>query len=1162
MANGSTALQRRRDVTLADRYELEHGRVFLTGIQALVRVLLDQHRADARAGLRSATLVSGYQGSPLGGFDTEVSRLGALAVAHDIVHRPAVNEELAATAVWGSQLVATLPGPKYDGVLGVWYGKSPGVDRAADAIRHGNYVGTDPRGGVLALCGDDGACKSSTIPGASEELLASLRVPVIVPASVQEIVDLGRHAIACSRASGLWAALKVVTNVADATGTVEVGLERVEPQIPELDWDGAPFLHRPSARLLAPESIEMERSIAEVRLELAKLYARANGLNRSVWAGRDAKVGLVAAGTAASNLARALAELGVAADAPVRFLQLGMIYPLDEDAVRSFARGLDEVIVVEEKGPFVERLVRDALYGGSDRPRVLGKQDERGHPLLPAHGILDVDAITRVLGGRLLQHAELGERTHTGIRRRLERIGALDDRAGIAVGGSQRLPHFCSGCPHTSSVVAPDHALVGAGIGCHAMVMLSPRGYGNVTGVTQMGGEGAQWIGMAPFVQAPHFVQNQGDGTFHHSGSLAIRAAIAAKVNITYKLLFNGYVAMTGGQPIEGWLDPAAAAVSLAAEGVSRIVITTEDPAGYASTALPAIATVRPRSEMAAVQRELAKVEGVTVLLHDQSCAAELRRQRKRGRAPEPARRVVINERVCEGCGDCGEKSRCLSVEPIETEFGRKTRINQTSCNKDYSCLKGDCPSFITVTQANPRGVPRSQPKLPDMELPDPVFGRPRDVNVRLVGIGGTGVVTISQVLGMAAMLDGLHVAGLDQTGLSQKAGPVVSDVRIAHAPVQDGVGVPGGAIDVLLGLDIVGLASAANLRSAVPDRTVAVVSYSLVPTSATVTDVGAAAPDTAAARAAVDAVTRRQHNVYLDAQRISEVILGNATQANTVVLGAAWQAGVLPVSWDALREAFGLNGVAVQDNLRALELGRLCAHDPAAVAELVDPPPWQPALTSRERALVDGVTTAEGELRRLLEVRVPDLIGWGGPRAAEQYCAALQRVAAAEGNRVPGSSAVTQAVARGLHKLIAYKDEYEVARLHLLELDRLPAGAKIAFHLHPPLLRDRGLKRKMTFGRWFVPAFRALRAGRFLRGTPLDPFARTEVRRVERELPGEYLRLVETCLAALQPSTLAKLVEVAELPDMIRGYEEIKLAGVGRFRTRAGELTAELGVR
>ncbi|HEU4598942.1 MAG TPA: indolepyruvate ferredoxin oxidoreductase family protein, partial [Solirubrobacterales bacterium] len=692
-------------------------------------------------------------------------------------------------------------------------------------------------------------------------------------------------------------------------------------------------VHRPSAHLLAPQSLEMERTLVEVRLELAAAYGRLNGLDRVIQDPPGARLGIVATGATAHDVRRALADLGFDGDAPAKLLQVGMVYPLDRRSLREFAGGLDEVLVVEEKGPFLETAVKEALYGSAGAPAVTGKRDERGAPLLPAYGVLDADAIARAVGARLLAREDL-----PAVRAHLDRLDAVAARPATRL-SSPRVPFFCSGCPHNSSTLAPEGEIVGAGIGCHTMVMLSRKGHGEVTGITQMGGEGAQWIGASPFVDVGHFTQNLGDGTFHHSGSLAVRAAVAAGLDVTYKLLFNGTVAMTGGQHVEGEMSVEDAVRSLAADGVKRIVITSDDLSRYEGVELPPIAEVRDRREGLRAQRELAAVEGVTVLLHDQACAAELRRARKRGRAPEPPQQVLINERVCEGCGDCGEKSSCLSVEPVETEFGRKTRINQTSCNKDFSCLEGDCPSFLTVIPA--KAGEKAAPRLPGFDLPAPAAPTAaEDFRVRIVGIGGTGVVTVSQVLGVAAMLDGRHAGGLDQTGLSQKAGPVVSDVRITAAPVEDGVTVPSAAADLLLGLDLVASAGAANLRVADPARTVAVVSDSLVPTAEMIVDPDAAAPGLADARAAIDAVTRAEENVYLDAQRLAERLLGSTTTANVLALGAAWQAGLLPVSLGSLEEAFRLNGVAIEQNLAALAWGRAWVADRDAVlAEVAEAP-------------------------------------------------------------------------------------------------------------------------------------------------------------------------------------------------------------------------------
>ena len=680
----------RRDVSLDDRYRLEEGRILLTGVQGLVRLPLDQHRADRRLGLHTGTLVSGYQGSPLGGLDQELGRQRELCEEHHVRHVPGVNEELGATSAWGSQLAASLPGSRYDGVLGLWYGKAPGLDRAADSLRHGNFVGVSRTGGAIAVVGDDPASKSSTLPSASESLLAGLHMPVFFPADVQDVLDLGLHAWACSRASGLWTSMKIVTSVADALGTADVAPGRVTPVLPEIEWRGRPYSHVPNGNLLAPASLDMEETLTGIRTDLALAYARENGVNR-IEGARDAWLGIVAAGKPYYDLLHALRALGLderaLERAGIRLLKLGMIWPLEPRVVRDFARGLDEILVAEEKGPFIETHLKEALYGMPDAPRIVGKRDERGEPLLPATLDLDADLVARAVAGRLRGRVELPSVA--------ARIAQLDEIAGRPrpLPMATRSPFFCSGCPHNSSTKAPEGTLVGGGIGCHTMVLLNPEGKGEITGITQMGGEGAQWIGMAPFTDDRHLVQNIGDGTFHHSGSLAVRAAVAAGVNITYKLLFNEAVAMTGGQSVEGGMGVPELTRWLELEGVRRIVVTTEDPSRYRGVKLSPIAEVRDRSELIPTQQELAGVPGVTVLIHDQECAAELRRKRKRGKAVEPAERIWINERVCEGCGDCGKKSSCMSVVPTDTEFGRKTQIHQASCNKDYSCVEGDCPS-------------------------------------------------------------------------------------------------------------------------------------------------------------------------------------------------------------------------------------------------------------------------------------------------------------------------------------------------------------------------------------------------------------------------------------------------------------------------------------
>ena len=972
----------RREVSLDDKYMLREGRVLMTGIQALVRLLLDQRRADERRGLHTGTLVSGYQGSPLGGFDQELARNRELCEEHHVFHRPGLNEELGATSAWGSQLAQSLPGARYDGALGVWYGKAPGLDRAADALRHGNFVGVSRTGGGLAVVGDDPSCKSSTIPSASEALLQSLHMPVFYPGNVQETLDLGLHALACSRASGLWSGFKVITSVADSLGTAAVSPERVWPQLPELEWEGKTFEHVPNGNLLAPASLEMERTLLGPRTDLALAYARANGVNE-VRGAREGWLGIVAAGKSYYDLRQALGDMGLdergLERAGIRILKLGMIWPLEREQVTDFARGLDELLVIEEKRAFIEPQLKELLYGAAHAPRIVGKRDEHGQRLLSDELDLDADAIGRALAARLAAHG-----VHIdSVEARLARLDELARRPQ-QLPMAARSPFFCSGCPHNSSIKAPEGTLVGAGIGCHTMVLLNPEGNGEITGITQMGGEGAQWIGQAPFTDDRHLVQNLGDGTFHHSGSLAVRAAVAAGANITYKLLYNDHVAMTGGQAIEGQLSVPDLTRWLELEGVKRIIVTAEDTSRYKGVKLAKIAELRPREQLLPAQEELAAVEGVTVLIHDQECAAEKRRKRKRGKAPEPAEQVHINERVCEGCGDCGKKSSCLSVQPTDTEFGRKTQIHQASCNKDFSCLEGDCPSFLTVIppEKAKRAVPELQVKLPE---PESVVGD-SDFTLRMMGIGGTGVVTVNQVVGMAALIDGRHVAGLDQTGLSQKGGPVTSDLHISRRPFEGASKASAAGTDLFLAFDLLGASSPKNTTVADPERTVAVVSTSAVPTGRMVVDTEERFPELADQLDTIEGVTRKPLNVYVDAQRLSEQLFGDHMPANTLLLGAAWQRGALPLSLGAIEQAIRLNGAAVEKNLAAFAWGRACVAAPDEVERVTREPDADESFrepSERERELIDSVG-ADGELLRLLEIRVPELVDYQGLRYAE----------------------------------------------------------------------------------------------------------------------------------------------------------------------------------
>jgi indolepyruvate ferredoxin oxidoreductase len=1163
---------RRTDFSLMDKYLLEEGQVYLSGIQALVRLPMDQQRADQRAGLKTATFISGYRGSPLGGLDLTLERIPELLIQHHVYFCSGVNEDLAATAVFGSQMVGLLPGAKYDGVLGMWYGKSPGVDRSGDAFKHANFAGIGKNGGVLALAGDDPPCKSSTLPNYSDIAFFDANFPILYPGNVQELLDLGLHGFALSRYCGLWVAFKVVTNVADESGTVEVAPHRVRPVSPILEVDGRPFSHTINPTLLAPHSVEMERTIYYHRLEAARRYAAANALNHIVGPRADARFGIITAGKGYYDVWQALRDLGLDEDdlrrLGIRILKLGMTYPIEPQIVREFARGLEEILVVEEKRSFIEMFVRDILYSAPERPTIIGKFDEAAQPLLPMHGEIDADLVAQVIAKRLLR------------TQRIESVAAGATRLSALKTRQIELPmarpaYFCSGCPHNRSTIVPEGSMAAAGIGCHAMALGMER---KTFGITHMGGEGAQWIGMAPFTEIPHLFQNIGDGTFFHSGSMAISAAVAAGVNITYKILYNSAVAMTGGQEAAGALPIPELTRKLEAEGVRKTIVVAEDASRYKQAKLAKNAVVWDREALDRAQRELRDIPGTTVLIYDQQCAAEKRRHRKRGKLPEPSLRVVIHEAVCEGCGDCGAKSNCLSVQPVDSEFGRKTQIHQSSCNKDYSCLKGDCPSFVTVNVVS--GPKRqTKPVLPDittiLQEPTHKASSTNGYAIYMAGIGGTGVVTANTLLGTAALLEGKHARAFDQTGLSQKGGPVVSSLKISERPTLTSNKVGAGEADLFLGFDILVSIAPTNLEKASPERTQAVVSTSQIPTGDMVRDKHVHFPAVSGLVQTIKQCMRQESHIFLDAEDLAERLFGDHMASNLIVVGAAYQAGAIPLEAESIEETIRLNGVAVEMNLQAFRWGRLYVQDHAAVArqlqQLDVPDEATPTpLSELESRQPDAVATARqlldtsgfvGEVRRLAEIRIPELILYQNAAYARRYVEFVDKVVKAEQNRMTGQTRLSEAVARYLFKLMAYKDEYEVARLLLKDafFQRVRAefgeDAQLAFHLHPPILRALGLKRKLRLGIWFVPMLKRLRALRRLRGTPLDMFGYARVRRVERKLIGEYRQLIESLLPHLHEDNYELAVEIAELPDMIRGYEGIKLASVAEFHQKVEAL-------
>ncbi|NEB04185.1 indolepyruvate ferredoxin oxidoreductase family protein [Streptomyces sp. SID13726] len=1157
----------RREFRLEERYTATHGPALLTGVQAVCRVPLDVRRVDERRGLDTRAFMTGYQGSPLGTVDFAMRPITKLLESHGVDFRPGMNEMMAATAVLGTQAVTQL-GSELHGVAGFWYGKAPGVDQALDAIRHGNLMGTHASGGVVAFCGDDATAKSSTVPCGSETVLRAALIPTLAPADSQDVLDYGLHGIAMSRASGLWTAVKIATNVADGSSVVHLDVDGFAPRQPL--HEGRPYEHQVATKLGAALAEAMEQNLHQVRMPLVLEYARLNGLNRIVARGPQDRIGIVATGEPYLEVRQALADMGLVTDdelaaAGVRVLKVGLVWPLEPQIVRAFADGLDEIVVVEDKGPFLEQLVKDELFNSARRPAVVGTRDTDGAPLLPSFGAVDADAITKAVAPRLLA---LGDRP--SVRARLDVLTApTRSPLTLTLTPVKRTPYFCSGCPHNTSTKAPEGSLMGGGIGCHAMtVFMEPSQTGTVTGLTQMGGEGAQWIGQQDYVTDGHSFQNLGDGTLAHSGLLAIRASVAAGTDITYKILYNSAVAMTGGQDAVGGYTVPQLARTLEAEGVRKIVITSDHPENYRGVRLPKVASVHDRDALMTAQEELRTIKGTTVLIHDQPCAAELRRKRKRGQAPDPAMRVMINERVCEGCGDCGQKSNCLSVTPVETVFGRKTHIDQASCNKDYSCLKGDCPSFMEVIPGPvTKRKARRAPALESSALPEPrqMFA-PDGFTVRITGIGGTGIVTVAQVLATAGFVDGLSPRGLDQVGLSQKAGPVVSDLRFAvgERPLSPKLSTAG--CDLYLGCDVLVGGDPKNLATAHRDRTVAIVSTADVPSGAMVRRPETAFPDHDPITAAIDAKTRPGRNAYVDAKALAAALLGGDQFANMLLVGAAYQAGALPLTEEAIERAIELNGVAVEANIQAFRRGRQAVADPEALATALEDlrprPAAAPEPTGRAAELIEAVGAGtDSELAASLKVRVPDLIDYQNEIYAARYTDLVAKAHRAEQKAVAGRTGFAEAVAFCLHKLMAYKDEYEVARLSLDKTERaritaeFGEGAKVRWKLHPPVLRAMGMKNKLSLGRWFTVFYVILRWAKWTRGTKLDLFGYAKVRRVERDLIAEYTTVIEELISTLTPANHELAVQIAELPDLVRGYEHIKLGNVETYRQRLAEL-------
>jgi indolepyruvate ferredoxin oxidoreductase len=1143
-----------RAVTLDDKYRLDRGRVYLTGIQALVRLPIMQRQRDAAAGHNTGCFISGYRGSPLGGFDQALWQARRFIQNNHIRFQSGLNEELAATAVWGSQQLNLFPDAKYDGVFAMWYGKGPGVDRSGDAFKHGNTAGSSPLGGVLLLAGDDHTCKSSTLAHQSEYAFMDACIPVLNPSGVQEILDFGLYGWAMSRYSGCWIALKTIAETMDSSASVQLDPERVRIALPEsFDMpEGGLNIRWPDPPL------EQEYRLHKYKLYAALAFVGANRLDRIVIDSPRPRFGIVTTGKSYLDVRQALDDLGIdethAAEIGFRLYKVGMSWPLEREGIRHFAEGLEEILVVEEKRAVIENQFKEQLYNWREnvRPRVIGKFDETRNWILPSTGELTPAQIARVIAARIGRFY-----TSPRIKERLAFLEAKERQLGGNVVPFARTPYFCSGCPHNSSTKVPEGSRALAGIGCHYLAQFMDR---STATFTQMGGEGVPWIGQAPFTETPHVFANLGDGTYTHSGVLAIRAAVAADVNITYKLLFNDAVAMTGGQPIDGGLTVPALTRQLAAEGVRRIVVVTDAPEKYpAGSEFAEGARIRHRDDLDAVQRELRTVPGVTAIVYDQTCAAEKRRRRKRGRFPDPPKRVFINDLVCEGCGDCSRTSNCLSVVPVETEFGRKRAIDQSSCNKDYSCVEGFCPSFVTVHGGGLKKLPAGDlgedglPPLPEPAHPplDDPYG------ILITGVGGTGVVTIGALLGMAAHLEEKGVTVLDMTGLAQKGGAVYSHVRIAGRPDDiHAVRIAAGNARLLLGCDLVVAASADALSKLEPGHSWAIVNSHEIITGDFTRNPDLVFPTGALERSIAEA-TGPENAEFVDATRLAAGLFGDTIASNLFLLGYGYQRGLVPLSAEAIERAIELNAVAVAFNRGAFRWGRRAAADPGLVEARAAPPSASPASHRISETLDE-----------LIDRRVTFLTGYQDAAYAARYRARIARVRAAETASLPGGTALTEMVARALFKLMAYKDEYEVARLYT-EGDFLQRVARqfegryeLRFHLAPPILGQRdpetGHLRKREFGPWMLHVFRVLARLKRLRGTRFDIFARTRERQTERRLIGEYETVIDEIVGHLSPANHATAVALANVPLEIRGFGHVKDASLARAKAKEASLIAQ----
>ncbi len=1164
-------------VTLDDKYSLDHGRAFMSGVQALVKLPMLQRQRDALVGKNTAGFISGYRGSPLGGYDQALQKAAPYLKQQNIVFQPGVNEELAATALWGTQQLGFAPpgSNKFDGVFGIWYGKGPGVDRCSDVFKHANMAGTTPWGGVIAVAGDDHISKSSTAAHQSDHIFKACGLPVFFPASVQEILDLGLHAFAMSRFSGVWAGMKTIQEIVESSATAMIDPERVQIVLPDFEMPpGGVHIRWPD------HALDQEARLFDYKWYAALAYIRANRLNHNVIEGPNDRLGIIASGKAYSDTRQALLDLGLDDNAcrqlGIRLHKVAVVWPLEAQTTREFATGLREILVVEEKRQVIEYQLKEELYNwrGDVRPNVLGKFDEvegdfsggewsvpnpSANTLLRANADLTPAIIARAIAKRLKKLGVDGDMA-ARIDAQLSILEAKENamKAVPVLSSAERQPWFCSGCPHNTSTRVPEGSRAMAGIGCHFMTIWMDRA---TVGFTQMGGEGVPWVGQQPFSNDQHMFTNLGDGTYFHSGLLAVRQSIAAGVNITYKILYNDAVAMTGGQQVgerpEGH-SVVQIAQSMRAEGAQKITIVTDEPEKYAGVSgLPAGIAIQHRDTLDAVQREFREIKGTTVIIYDQTCATEKRRRRKRGTLVDPAKRVLINELVCEGCGDCGVQSNCLSVEPLETEFGRKRTINQSTCNKDYSCTKGFCPSFVTVEGGQLKKKAKGAAKASPVELgalPEPVLPPTEQAwGIVVAGVGGTGVITIGQLLGMAAHMEGKGIVTQDAAGLAQKGGATWSHVLIADR--QDDirttrVGMAGG--DLIIGCDPIVAANKETTLRIRAGRTHVALNTHSTPTAAFVKNGNWENPAEQCVANVAQAVGEPANLGLFDADAVASKLMGDTIFVNPMILGYAWQKGWVPLERASLYRAIELNGVAVEANKTAFEWGRQAAHDWARVQALLSP---AQVIELKKRETLDSIVARRAEF----------LIGYQNAAYADTYRSFVAQVQQAES--ALGKTSLSEAVAKNLFKLMAYKDEYEVARLHTDPAfheriaQMFEGDFKLNYHLAPPLLakkNDKGELIKQKYGPAMLTAFKLLAKLKALRGGALDVFGKTEERRMERQLIADYRASIDEVLRGLNAGNHALALDIARLPEQIKGFGHVKERNVRAARSRWDGLMAQ----